>query len=151
MNQTWLEALFRWIHVVAGITWVGHLYFFNFVNAQVAKTYDPDTRRKVVPQLMPLGVEETLPVPVPDRVTVRVRVVTAPPWPVSVTTERPGIVTVAWLPETATSGWAAKLSLELVRQLWRLWRPSEAGRVMVVGSAVVRMLTSTTVRVLPFT
>lgn len=53
MNQTWLEALFRWIHVVAGITWVGHLYFFNLVNAQVARTYDPDTRRKVVPQLMP--------------------------------------------------------------------------------------------------
>ena len=27
-----LEALFRWIHIVAGIMWIGHLYFFNFVN-----------------------------------------------------------------------------------------------------------------------
>lgn len=53
MTQTWLEALFRWIHVVAGVAWIGHLYFFNFVNAHLAKTYDPDTRRKVVPQLMP--------------------------------------------------------------------------------------------------
>jgi len=49
----WLEALFRWTHVVAGILWVGHLYFFNFVNAQVAKTYDADSRKKVVPELMP--------------------------------------------------------------------------------------------------
>jgi uncharacterized membrane protein len=49
----WLNALFRWIHVIAGVTWIGHLYFFNFVNAQVAKTYDADSKKKVVPELMP--------------------------------------------------------------------------------------------------
>ena len=27
-----LQAIFRWFHVLAGITWIGHLYFFNFVN-----------------------------------------------------------------------------------------------------------------------
>ncbi|OLD66199.1 MAG: hypothetical protein AUI47_00395 [Acidobacteria bacterium 13_1_40CM_2_68_5] len=48
-----LEFLFRWIHVVAGIAWIGHLYFFNFVNSQVAKTYDADSKRKVIPELMP--------------------------------------------------------------------------------------------------
>jgi uncharacterized membrane protein len=48
-----LEAAFRWLHVVAGIVWVGHLFFFNFVNAHVAKTYDADSRKKVVPELMP--------------------------------------------------------------------------------------------------
>jgi len=47
------EFLFRWIHVVAGIAWIGHLYFFNFVNAQLAKTYDADSKKKVVPELMP--------------------------------------------------------------------------------------------------
>jgi uncharacterized membrane protein len=51
--MTWLEAALRWTHVVAGILWIGHLYFFNFVNAQVAKSYDPDSKRKVVPELMP--------------------------------------------------------------------------------------------------
>jgi uncharacterized membrane protein len=51
--SAWLELVFRWIHVVAGIAWIGHLYFFNFVNAQVAKTYDGDSKRKVVPELMP--------------------------------------------------------------------------------------------------
>lgn len=51
--SAWLELVFRWIHVVAGITWIGLLYFFNFVNGQVAKTYDADSKRKVVPELMP--------------------------------------------------------------------------------------------------
>src|SRR5258705_13746334 len=48
-----LEALLRWIHIVAGIMWIGHLYFFNFVNAAFAPTLDADSRKKVVPQLMP--------------------------------------------------------------------------------------------------
>jgi uncharacterized membrane protein len=49
----WLNLVFRWIHVLAGVMWIGHLWFFNFVNAQVAKTYDPDSRKKVIPELMP--------------------------------------------------------------------------------------------------
>src|SRR5688500_9853668 len=48
-----LDLVFRWIHVVAGIMWIGHLYFFNFVNAQLVKTYDADSKKKVVPELMP--------------------------------------------------------------------------------------------------
>ncbi len=48
-----LEALFRWLHVLFGIIWIGHLYFFNFVNGPFAATLDGDTKRKVVPELMP--------------------------------------------------------------------------------------------------
>ncbi len=48
-----LDAIFRWIHVVAGITWIGHLYFFNFVNAPFGTTIDAPTKKVVVPQLMP--------------------------------------------------------------------------------------------------
>jgi uncharacterized membrane protein len=48
-----MEPLLRWIHVVAGILWIGHLYFFNFVNASFAATLDAETKRKVVPELMP--------------------------------------------------------------------------------------------------
>src|SRR5215510_8954551 len=51
--KVWLDIIFRWTHVVAGITWIGHLYFFNWVNAQVAKTYDADSKKKVIPELMP--------------------------------------------------------------------------------------------------
>src|SRR5256712_84710 len=51
--RSWLELIFRWTHVVAGVMWIGHLYFFNFVNSQLAKTYDADSKKKVVPELMP--------------------------------------------------------------------------------------------------
>src|SRR5574337_904244 len=48
-----LESLFRWIHIVAGIIWIGHLYFFNFVNAPFGATIDGATKKKVIPELMP--------------------------------------------------------------------------------------------------
>src|SRR5262249_25187721 len=47
-----LQLLLRWIHLVAGITWVGLLYFFNLVNAPFMREIDPSTRIKVVPLLM---------------------------------------------------------------------------------------------------
>jgi uncharacterized membrane protein len=47
------EGILRWIHVVAGVAWIGHLYFFNWVNAHFAATMDAETKKKVVPELMP--------------------------------------------------------------------------------------------------
>src|SRR5262249_13531883 len=47
------NAVFRWIHIAAGVMWIGHLYFFNFVNGELAKTYDADSEKKVIPELMP--------------------------------------------------------------------------------------------------
>ena len=43
----------RWFHFIFGITWIGHLYFFNFVNGPFTKTMDAGTKKLVVPQLMP--------------------------------------------------------------------------------------------------
>lgn len=48
-----VELLLRWIHLVAGITWIGLLYFFNLVNVNFLKSLDAATKGKVVPQLMP--------------------------------------------------------------------------------------------------
>jgi uncharacterized membrane protein len=48
-----LSALFRWMHILAGIVWIGILYFFNFVNGPFTGTLDGDTKKKVVPELMP--------------------------------------------------------------------------------------------------
>ena len=48
-----LEPIFRWFHIIAGITWIGLLYFFNFINGHVAATMDADSKKKVVPELMP--------------------------------------------------------------------------------------------------
>ncbi len=45
--------LLRWIHVLAGITWVGLLYFFNLVNVPFMKELDPAIKPKVVQGLMP--------------------------------------------------------------------------------------------------
>jgi uncharacterized membrane protein len=44
--------LVRWVHFVAGITWIGLLYFFNLVNAPLMNELDPSTRSKVLPALM---------------------------------------------------------------------------------------------------
>jgi uncharacterized membrane protein len=43
----------RWSHFVAGITWIGILYFFNLVNVNFMKALDAPTKGKVIPELMP--------------------------------------------------------------------------------------------------
>lgn len=48
-----LQLLLRWIHVIAGITWIGHLYFFNFVNANLQGALDDAAKKAVNPKLMP--------------------------------------------------------------------------------------------------
>src|ERR1700730_2956678 len=50
--QTNLLMLFRWLHFVGGITWLGLLYFFNLVNVPFMKELDPATKGKVLPSLM---------------------------------------------------------------------------------------------------
>ena len=45
--------LVRWIHFLAGITWVGLLSFFNLVSTPFLKELDSTTRAKMVPLLMP--------------------------------------------------------------------------------------------------
>src|SRR2546427_11348153 len=47
------QIVLRWLHFVAGIIWVGLLYFFNLVNAPAMKALDAPTRGAVVPVLMP--------------------------------------------------------------------------------------------------
>ena len=37
-----LHPIFKWLHIIAGITWIGLLYFFNFINGHVAATMDGD-------------------------------------------------------------------------------------------------------------
>ena len=43
----------RWLHFVAGITWIGLLYFFVLVNTPFLQGLDPQQRGVVVPRLMP--------------------------------------------------------------------------------------------------
>ena len=48
-----VQFLLRWIHVIAGIAWIGHLYFFNFVNIPFQGTIGADIKKTVNPQLIP--------------------------------------------------------------------------------------------------
>jgi uncharacterized membrane protein len=43
----------RWVHFVAGITWIGLLYFFNFVNVRTMATIDQGARPAVLTTLLP--------------------------------------------------------------------------------------------------
>ncbi|MEW5884828.1 MAG: urate hydroxylase PuuD [Armatimonadota bacterium] len=47
------EFFFRWFHVFFGIVWIGHLYFFNFVNIPLQGKLDDAAKKVVNPQLMP--------------------------------------------------------------------------------------------------
>ena len=47
------EIVLRWVHFIAGITWIGLLYFFNLVSVPVMKRLDAPARSKLVTELMP--------------------------------------------------------------------------------------------------
>jgi uncharacterized membrane protein len=51
--NNWLQLILRWGHVVAGILWIGHLYFFNWVNGPFQGKMDAATKKLVNPELMP--------------------------------------------------------------------------------------------------
>lgn len=46
------QFLLRWLHFLAGITWIGMLYFFNLVNVQFQKEIDAATKLKTNPPLL---------------------------------------------------------------------------------------------------
>lgn len=48
-----LSYLFRWIHFFAGITWIGILYYFNFVQTEFFKETDAATKSSAISKLVP--------------------------------------------------------------------------------------------------
>jgi len=51
LNST-LQAIARWFHIFFGIVWIGHLYFFNFVNLPFQGGLDKELKPKVNPPLI---------------------------------------------------------------------------------------------------
>lgn len=47
------QIILRWIHFVAGIAWIGLLYFFNLIGNPSMKQLEPSVRAKVYPVMMP--------------------------------------------------------------------------------------------------
>src|SRR5213592_2630874 len=41
--------LLRWTHLFFGIAWIGHLYYFNFVQGLSEKALNPEQKKVVIP------------------------------------------------------------------------------------------------------
>jgi uncharacterized membrane protein len=52
-NEAGLWFVLRWIHLLAGITWIGLLYYFNFVQGEYFKEADGGARSDAVQKLVP--------------------------------------------------------------------------------------------------
>ncbi|MEH6585342.1 MAG: urate hydroxylase PuuD [Halioglobus sp.] len=53
MSSIILEFVFRWAHVLFGITWIGLLYYFNFVQTEYFKEAEADAKADAVKKLAP--------------------------------------------------------------------------------------------------
>ena len=53
MDQVLIDYLARWGHFLFGITWIGLLYYFNFVQTEYFKEADGDARTDAFTKLVP--------------------------------------------------------------------------------------------------
>jgi len=51
-SWSFVPYLLRWAHVIFGIIWIGHLYFFNLVNVPFQGGLDKELKPKVNPALL---------------------------------------------------------------------------------------------------
>ena len=47
------EFLLRWLHYLGGITWIGLLYYFNFVQGPFMSEADPAAKSTATQKLLP--------------------------------------------------------------------------------------------------
>ena len=56
MDNVWVDLLARWFHGLFGITWIGLLYYFNFVQGEYFKEASqdalPDVKAKLAPRAL---------------------------------------------------------------------------------------------------
>lgn len=45
--------LLRWVHFMAGVVWIGHLYYFNFVQGEFFKEIEPSVKNIATQKLVP--------------------------------------------------------------------------------------------------
>ena len=48
-----LAFLLRWIHLLAGVTWIGLLYYFNFIQGEYFKEADGGAKSDVIQKMVP--------------------------------------------------------------------------------------------------
>jgi len=52
-SENSLAFLLRWVHLLAGVTWIGLLYYFNFIQGEYFKTADGGAKSDVIQQMVP--------------------------------------------------------------------------------------------------
>ncbi len=52
-NYTGVLLLLRWLHIFFGIIWIGHLYYFNFVQGSFFAETDATTKNNATQKLVP--------------------------------------------------------------------------------------------------
>jgi uncharacterized membrane protein len=52
-DQEWWSVFFRWLHIIAGIMWIGHLWYFNFTQTPTIPKIPAEMRPAVVRYILP--------------------------------------------------------------------------------------------------
>lgn len=52
-SENSLAFLLRWVHLMAGVTWIGLLYYFNFIQGEYFKAADGAAKTNVIRLLVP--------------------------------------------------------------------------------------------------
>lgn len=52
-SESGIQFLLRWVHLLAGITWIGLLYYFNFVQGEYFKVADGAAKSDAIRNLVP--------------------------------------------------------------------------------------------------
>src|ERR1700761_8259014 len=53
LNLDGFMFLLRWLHLFFGVMWIGHLYYFNFVQGSFFAETDATTKSNVIQKLVP--------------------------------------------------------------------------------------------------
>jgi uncharacterized membrane protein len=51
MHQLWWSLCFRWLHIMSGVMWIGHLWYFNFVQTPTMPKI-PDELKPAIPRFI---------------------------------------------------------------------------------------------------
>lgn len=51
--ENFLSFFVRWIHIFAGVTWIGILYYFNFIQTEFFKEIDASVKSTAISKLVP--------------------------------------------------------------------------------------------------
>jgi uncharacterized membrane protein len=52
-DQSFLAFLFRWLHILSGVMWIGHLWYFNFTQAPTVPKIPLEFRPAITKHILP--------------------------------------------------------------------------------------------------